>query len=77
MSVYRCSFRNKAGMRMAAQSIASGSDAAARDFGLSMLRMYPEIQCLEAWNGADLAFRLSRCDLYRSDVHPSAEASPR
>ena len=70
MGLYRYYLRSKTGLQMGSHAVATASDAEARDIGLNFLRQDPNVQCLEAWEGADLAFRLSRCDLTRGAFNP-------
>jgi len=66
MTVYRCFLRNRAGMPTGWKPIQSDTDAGARKLALDLLREQPQIQNVEAWRNADLAFRLSRSHLSAS-----------
>ena len=63
MTLYRCWLRNDAGIPMGWQSIRSDTDAGARKLALRLLRERPQIQNLQVWRNADLAFRLGRSHL--------------
>ena len=66
MTAYRYYFRNGSGQTIGWKQIRSDSDLGARKLAMSMLRESTEIHDLEAWRGADIAFRLRRFDVAQS-----------
>jgi hypothetical protein len=63
MTVYRCYFRNAAGVTIGTDLIRSETDEGAKRAALDLLRGRSEIRRVEVWRGADLAFRFSRFDI--------------
>jgi hypothetical protein len=63
MTLYRCYLRDQAGVQIGWKPIHSDNDAGARKAALDILREHPHASNLEAWREADIAFRLSRCDI--------------
>ena len=67
MTAYRYYFRNTSGRAIGWKRIGCDSDLNARKLAMSMLRQSAEIHDLEAWRGADIAFRLGKFDVAQSD----------
>jgi hypothetical protein len=60
MALYRCSLFNRAGARPGITPLHAASDAEARRLALELLRQSPEVDRVEVWRDADLAFRLNQ-----------------
>jgi hypothetical protein len=60
MALYRYYLLSASGGQARCTRFNSDTDAQARKVALQMLRDYPDVERLEAWRDADLAFRLNR-----------------
>jgi hypothetical protein len=60
MALYRCSLFNGSGAQPGMTPLLAASDAEARQLALELLRQSPEVDRVEVWRDADLAFRLNQ-----------------
>ncbi len=60
MALYRCALFTQVGPQPGFKTLHAENDAGARHLALELLRNSPELDRIEVWRDADLAFRLSQ-----------------
>jgi len=60
MALYRCSLFSRLGAWPGMTPLLAETDAEARQLALELLRQSPDVDRVEVWRDADLAFRLNQ-----------------